>query len=371
MFVWGRGFCVGDTIIPVASNSQYMDVCFVYISKGEQVAHPVHQHWAKSVGADSMILSKPKFPGPLPDSVLADLCLDTATLSTRGSYDVYVFEAPGTVYALPEFEKHDPDAAKIFLNTTWRLEGLPAYDWKSWGFVKQMVGGIDRTLDKHLLRTYMRRYLDGVVAVSELTRERVQFLDVPVSLIHPHISDDIVPALTSVTPSFENPTAVTVCENRGHKGTDLLVDAWETVVDAVPNATLRILGSGHPPAYEATPGVQVAGFVDSLPREFNNTAVAIHPARFDAFPVSTLETMYAGIPTIVSTRTGTKSRVRRVTDDFIVDPSPTSISEAVIDYFQTPIAETQAYSTAARNAVDDLTESEYTRDFETALASVV
>lgn len=350
-----------------------MDIAFVYAANdgGDSLAHPVHEAWGERADADFIELQKTSLPGPLTDSVLGNLPL-TRLPDFSPPYDVYIFESPGSLFALPRICARDPNAATVFLHTTWRLSGRHAHNWADWPPILRLAGAADRTLDMYALRWLLSTYIDGVLTVSELFKDRLQTtIDVPVEIVHPYISAELAADLQETTPTLTTNRAVTVGAARGHKGTDLLVDAWPTVRDAIPDAELHIIGRGHPDSYETTAGVTVRGFVESLPQTFSTASLAVHPARIDAFPVSTLETMRAGLPTIVTTTTGTKSRVERVSPELVTDPDPASLAETIRRYFERSTADRRTLSQSARTAVSDLHETEQEGAFETALTNLV
>lgn len=144
--------------------------------------------------------------------------------------------------------------------------------------------------------------------------------------------------------NFENNNVLFVGQNRHHKGIDILLKAWEKIVEKYPKASLNIVGSGHPD-YEQE-NVSTLGYVENkeLYNLMSDSSLYLHTARFDNFPVSTLEAMRAGIPTIVSNRTGTKSLVKQVNKNFVVSLDENKIKEQVINYFEKTENEKQKLS---------------------------
>ncbi|MBT1654987.1 glycosyltransferase, partial [Klebsiella pneumoniae] len=66
---------------------------------------------------------------------------------------------------------------------------------------------------------------------------------------------------------------------------------------------------------------------------FEEASLCLHLSNGDAFPVSTLEAMSAGVPTIVSTTTGTKEVVKVIEPRLVVDSEPMAAIKAVDWYF--------------------------------------
>jgi glycosyltransferase involved in cell wall biosynthesis len=94
--------------------------------------------------------------------------------------------------------------------------------------------------------------------------------------------------------------------------------------------------------------VTVRGYVEEVASVFDTAALQAHPARFDPSPVSTLEGMRAGVPPIVSPRTGTRSEAERIDSSLVVPGTPDAIADRVVSYFQSSIATRESYSTTAR-----------------------
>ena len=79
--------------------------------------------------------------------------------------------------------------------------------------------------------------------------------------------------------------------------------------------------------------VEIVGKVNDLTPYLNRASLYVHPSRGDAFPVSTLEAMSAGIPAIVSEWTGTAEVVKQVDPTFVVPTDPEMIVAAIERYF--------------------------------------
>jgi glycosyltransferase involved in cell wall biosynthesis len=125
-----------------------------------------------------------------------------------------------------------------------------------------------------------------------------------------------------------------------YKGLDLLLLTLKLVLAQRPDAHLTILGEWSPDVVDASLAsmghersrVTFAGPQQSIERFLNDSALCLHVGRGDAFPLSTLETMCAGVPTIVSALTGTSEVVRRVEPAFVVPPEPAAAASAVVKY---------------------------------------
>lgn len=316
-----------------------MDVAFVYV-ENENLGiepHPLHVEWADSVDAAHVKIDPPAIGPPLQHTFIPDVWLNS-TASVPNGFDVYLLENPGLMYALPKLRYNKPEAEFIFLDTNWRRFGRKAYDFsihncktKRWG--DNIEKAVDGVLQRRLLRS-----CDGVISASRLFAGSIEEMPngPPVRVCNPHISYDRREELSHIFPDYECNNAVVFGEVRGHKGQDLVVDAWDTVNQQYPNAELHLIGKGTQRFTNESIGVLGHGFVDQPKSYFQTASVAIHPARIDAFPLSTIETMAAGIPTLVSTKTGTKSLLEEVPTIVPFEAKTEIIARHVCRYFDYP-----------------------------------
>jgi glycosyltransferase involved in cell wall biosynthesis len=190
-----------------------------------------------------------------------------------------------------------------------------------------------------------------------------KFTSIPVEVVRPTIMDQSVPSLLSVSPDLNSKHCVFVGVSRGHKGIDLLVEAWRGVRQKIPEATLTLVGD-HAEHYADVDGIDVFGYAEDLSTIFCSTTLQIHPARFDASPVSTLMGMLAGVPQVVTKQTGTKSEVNRINPDLVVDPKIKSLEKAVVEYLKTDINVRKKYSEVARDIAREFTQSSRSGEFK-------
>jgi len=118
--------------------------------------------------------------------------------------------------------------------------------------------------------------------------------------------------------------------SRRIKGWDLLADAWERVVTAIPQATLHIVGW---PADESVPAAFAAAKVEpwlapeALREAFADAALVVIPSRFEVAPVTLLDAWAAGVP-VLATRTGGIPALAAGAA-VLVDPLPDALGEGI------------------------------------------
>lgn len=336
-----------------------------------EYGHPAHRGFAAAVGADDLIVRLRPLPGPLGDTFLTDA---SSALATRlPERDVYVTENDAVLYAAPILKRRFPDATVIHLAASDRLLGYafsPRPDDTRFRATKRRT---NRHVDTAILQRLLVHYCDGAVAVSTFARDRIRAFagsSIPVRVANPYVQPAVYASLASVEPDLESDVAVMVGEWRDHKGVDLLVDAWPMVRERHPNAELRLVGRLFPGSYADVPGVTVRGFVRSLDREFASASLCVHPAHIEAFGVSVVEAMRAGLPTVVTETTGARSAVEDVDESLVVQPTARALAERVSEYFSTDVATRRALSEASRAASDPYDEATKTREFQAAFGTL-
>jgi len=94
--------------------------------------------------------------------------------------------------------------------------------------------------------------------------------------------------------------------------------------------------------------VHVEGYVDDLIPYFKNASLFVQASRADTFPVSTLESLRAGLPTIVTEKTGTKEVVENLGKEFIRKVDAEDIAEGILHYFDLSDSEKRKLSLKAK-----------------------
>lgn len=362
------------------TNSDVPSVAMVYPqrphgpskSAENRYGHPAHRGFARTIDATDVPLDPADVPPDADSALVSDLV--SAMVTSIPERDVYVLENDSVLYLAPRLRRTQPDSTIVLLAAADRVltdtRPTPVEGNASWP-----TGDlIDTLADRHLLRTFLGHYCDGVIAVSGFVAECIGPLvppGTPVGVATPYVQPAVYERLHRIRPDLAAPVAVTVGQWRDHKGIDMLVDAWPRVRGHHPDARLRIVGPGHPAHYAETPGVTVVGFVPDLGAELPRASLYVHPARLEPFGVSVLEAMCAGVPAIVTTTTGARTAVREVDESLVVDPSPSALAAAVTRYFDADLAGRTALSERSRRATEPYTEARKTRHFRREFRSLL
>lgn len=318
-----------------------MDLSGVRVAMLYQDPHPAHRGFADAVGAD--LVDYRRHPlGRFDGSLLAD-----AYNGLRyPRYDAYVVEGSRPLYAALA-HRFTRGSRLVYLCADHGLYGLGRGDFEGDSVAKSLLGRFGRPA----ARAVGRRGIDGVIAVSSFAASFTRPIvgeDTPIEVAHPYVQPDRYDELGRAEPTLDAPVAVTVGRPNRYKGVDLLATAWPAVRERHPDAELHVVGRGHPERYAEIPGVRVRGYVDPLAAALDPASLYVQPSRADAFPVSVLEAMRAGLPPLVTDRTGTRSEARRVDPSLVVEPTPDALARGVSAYFDRPVAERRRLSERAR-----------------------
>ena len=306
-----------------------------------QDPHPAHRGFAEAIGAD-LIDYRRLSAGPFRDTLVDDVYNGLR----YPSYDVYLVEGSRPLYAAVTHRLLH-DSRLVYLCADHGLYDLGRGEFSGDSRLKSLIG----RFGTRGIRAVGRRFVDGVIAVSEFAAEFTRpFVgpDTPIEIAHPYIQPSVYQSLGTVDPEFDATRAVTVARGDRYKGVDLLVEAWPTVRERHPEAELRIVGTGHPEWYDDTSGVTLCGYVEQLGTAFEAASLYVQPSRMDTFPVATLEALRAGLPALVTDRTGTRSVAREIDESLVVAPDSDALAAGVTAYFDREPADWRRLSAAAR-----------------------
>ncbi|RXK46941.1 glycosyltransferase [Halorientalis pallida] len=339
------------------------DVAWVFPAFGHSVndeggdfGHPSHRGFQRAIEAEPVLFPDADFSpvaGTFLEPYLAARKLDIL------QYDTFVLENADAVYATPFIRDQYPDAT-ILLLAAHRMFGLESYDFSDDDFPTSILRPAERYLDSKIVRRLIRKHVDGVLTISEFVSEYVsEFVgDTPRRTVYPYVQPEFASELDALETDVDGCHAVTVCEARDHKGVDMLVRAWPSVRDRFPDATLDVIGDGHPDRYGDVPGISVRGFVEDLADEYRRADLYVHPARADAFGVTVIEAMRAGTPAIVTDTTGSRDVVSEIADELSVEPSENSLSQGICWYFERSVGNRRELAERAKRASTSFTEGE-------------
>lgn len=174
-------------------------------------------------------------------------------------------------------------------------------------------------------------------------------------------ADDVVPDPATAQLRGDGPLAAVVSVLREQKRVDVFVDAAPTVLEAVPDARLAVVGTGpledelH--ARAATLGLDTHPRFAFLPfgapaaRHLKAADVYVLPSSWEAFPIGVLEALACGVPQVATDVGGTREAVVPETGRLVPRDDPGALAAALIELLRDPAAlEPMAQASRARHA---------------------
>jgi len=139
----------------------------------------------------------------------------------------------------------------------------------------------------------------------------------------------------------------------------------------LPEAELTIVGEGHPKEWGNVPGITVRGYVEDLTEIFENSSLYVQPARADAFPVTVLEAMQAGLVPLVTKTTGSRSLVSKLNNGLVVEPEPSALASGIVQYFEQDKEQRCGLSESARKIVNPFSAEVKQQEFQDTYKSLL
>lgn len=299
-----------------------MKILFLYYDP-----HPAHEAMAKAVGADF-------FPAPklksgkkgIAYNIIGTTKIIKSAISIPRDYDVYLCE--GT-YIFPALAK------KLGLIKNAKIINILASPLLY--YIK--TGVIKGPRKKFALR--MLKLVDGFVCMGKMEEKLIKEIipDANTMVAYPFIMPALYKRILKYQklPNLNSHKILFIGKQDAYyKGLDILVLAFKEIKKKWPDAELRIAGKikDAEKYINDLDGVRLLGFVKDIVHIMKDSAVYVHPGRGDAFPVSSLEAMLAGLPTIVSVDTGTSEVVQQITKRMVVGLDSTEVYNAIDWYFK-------------------------------------
>lgn len=213
--------------------------------------------------------------------------------------------------------------------------------------------------------------VDGFVCAGKMESDLLKDVigDVPRVVVYPFVKESDFESICKINPDLEKPNILFIGDGTDiyYKGADLLISSFLKAKEEIHKLQLNIIGKNwHPRKEWLKEGVNFVGYVSppSLRQYMKDASLCVHVGRGDAFPVSTIETMLGGIPTIVSKWTGTREIVQRVDKSMISDMDIEDISDRIVKYFYLSDTQKKKLSAAAKREAAEFNENNKVRQFK-------
>lgn len=303
--------------------------------------HPAHQGFAKKIGADFYGLDLGPVK-PLSGTPIGEICEGFLV----NDYEIYIAEGTRALYGALA-SQIGRDAILIYLAADGALYELAHREDGGGPLVNRLISDCGFWA----LKWSFNYFIDGVITLSKFSKDYTsEILNQPIRIAHPYVQGGMYDALQEMEPAIDQNIAVTIGSYSWYKGQEILPRVWGRVRENHPKAELYLVGSDYPKQLGKTPGITVCGYVDSITDVLCQASLYVHPARAEAFGVSVVEALLAGLPAIVTKTTGSKSAVEAVDEFMVTDRSVKSISDAIIQYFNQSVDDRERRSKQSRIA---------------------
>jgi len=148
------------------------------------------------------------------------------------------------------------------------------------------------------------------------------------------------------------------------KGMDILLEAFRLVKTQVPDSSLYIIGEGYPEQWNKVEGVTLTGYIDNLGPYLEKGSLYVQASWADMFAVAALESLQAGLPTMVTGLTGSKVVISKLGDWLVRRADAQDIAEGILKYFALPLSSRRALSEKARELARPFHRQEMCNQFQ-------
>ena len=193
---------------------------------------------------------------------------------------------------------------------------------------------------------YLLRYADGFISIGKMNYDVISefFPRKPNFLVYPIITQKprfrMTPRLNSHNILFwaglGDKTGAYLPKRAYYKGADIVIGAFNLLKKRVPSLKLYIVGSYSEATISSLgkhKGVYFLGYVKDIRVPIEKCCVAVNPGRGDAFPLTSLETSFLGLPTIVSKYTGIKEIIEKIDKRLVSPATVNGLANALSGYF--------------------------------------
>ena len=324
-------------------------------------AHPVHKKFGDSVDAEPFYIIDRMAKEQ--HFISKSMKLVKSVISLPGNFDFVLTES---CYYYPAFKK--------------RLGGMKKtkiINFSCGPLFYHLLSGRIKEMEKNIL-TDLAKEIDGHLVLGKYGEETVRKIEKekPLRIVYPFIANNIYEKLITAKPDLNSKNIAIIATNDyRYKGLDIAIDSVKKAWEEDKNVRLNVIGNIDKKIIERLhgchPAINHVGFVPSIVETLAKNALYLHPARGDTFPVSVLEAMAAGLPSIVSDETGTKEAVEKVMEDFVIERNPALISKRILNYFNMPDKDRKALSERARKEADFFTEEKMLKLFAGKFNSLI
>lgn len=236
------------------------------------------------------------------------------------------------------------------------------------------------------------RHYDGIICISEMVREIMEDITrdtgIPLRTGINGVSRARLPQLIQLRGNITSMNLVCIANGPGgwrswYKGMDLMMEAFGPIANENPQVTLQIVGTWHDEEIHhlkrdlsaAVAGrVHFLGHKDNLEEVLVNAGLCLHIGRGEAWGISVIEAMAAGVPAMVSEWTGAKECVQQVDPALVVPLDASAIMSRLRWYLDLPETAKKDLSVRARQVAEAYSEANavaiFAKNFREIMAEI-
>ncbi|KAA3649015.1 MAG: glycosyltransferase family 1 protein [Bacteroidetes bacterium] len=353
-----------------------LNIAFIH---GRPKGHPTHAMYANSIGCIFFHEDKVLRWQDLNVSKIRrylSWVLNAFFFPKRKHWDIYFTEC----VRIPQLIQKQLN----LISKTQRLVALMSDESLYYTFIKRYPV----LTQKLMLKFWMN--CDAIICIGEFQYElAIKLLPInhhkKVYNIFNGVPHNRIANLSKIVPNFESNNILFIgnasVEWRiNYKGLDLMIEAFSNCCITNQSLTFTVVGdipkqliSNLLDKYDTliSNKIKFVGPSEDIDLYLRNASLYLHCARGEAWGISIIEAMCAGVPAIVSEQTGAKQVVRKLNKDFIVPLDSESISKAVLNYFSLNNEEKTNLSINAKRIVQDFTEEKAKNQFIKTFENVI
>ncbi len=207
---------------------------------------------------------------------------------------------------------------------------------------------------------FLLRYVDGYISIGRYGTEIIEALGEkkPHIISYPSIPGDLPQSLFSLRPDIHGHNiAIIVRKDPVAKGLHIAADATRLIANKYPDVRLHVIGKFRmdrvlEDKIHKAGNVILHGWVDDLSAVLQQCSIYLHPGLGEPFGMGVLEAMTAGLIPVVSTDTGMKEFVVRVSEKNVVPPNATKIAYSIFSIFRMSESERKSLSDTGREVAN-------------------
>lgn len=350
----------------------------VYIH-GRPTGHPIHDRYASELGADFVPVDfyLPWHSNPNPGKLrkYASWLVCGLLFPKAKTYDVFFTESvrePLLIRKLAGLFGKRQKLIPLMDNETLFFYHHNMYSALVMRMIKSYLTKSDAIMCVGKFQTEM-----AVRIIGEANRPKVKtitnwiFKDKSEQLLslNPNLSTNRILFIGDVSADFR----------AWYKGVDLIINAFNIAAAKNTDLVLEMVGINNPELLDK--------YLSGIPAEIKNrivihkrmpvipylqtSALYLHCARGEAWGISIMEALQAGVPVICSNYTGAKEVVEKVFPEFVVENEINTIAEKILYYFDLPLSAKEKLSVKGREIMKDYTEEKCLAHFHAVYQSTI